>query len=222
PVLVDERFELARMLRVQTVPNINIVDANGILRLAGGISLRQPIAPHSSVTIADYLRDGLAGKGFVTIDQLPPYYPAFELVGKTIFDFSLEDLVSKKRFSLGEKLEPKKLTLLVFWAVTCPHCQKAMPKVNAYYAEHRDRLNLLSIVKNRDEEGRRKTVHFARAHNFRFPVLEDTEQVWENYRVISTPTFFVITPDGRIESAFIDTRKGIAAILDPKIEQLLQ
>ena len=85
PILEDEGFRLGQQLAVSRVPNISLIDKDGILRMANGGSLLQVL--EYKLSLADGIRR-LAETGKIgTYAALTDYSPSVEMVGRTAPDF---------------------------------------------------------------------------------------------------------------------------------------
>ncbi len=118
--------------------------------------------------------------------------------GKKAPDFSLPALDSSdKHFSLSEALKSGPV-LLVFFKVSCPVCQFAMPYVDRIARAYGDKGRVIGI--SQDSAG--DTMRFARQYNVSFRVvLDDTAKykVSNAYGLTNVPSLFYISPDGKIE-----------------------
>ena len=92
PVLEDEEFRLGRLLQVRAVPNITLVDADGVVRLTNGGSLRQSL--EYKIDLEAAIRRAAAGQSVVDYGFLPPYFPVRELEGQACPDFRAPLLAS--------------------------------------------------------------------------------------------------------------------------------
>ena len=81
PVLDDSNFILGQQLRVQSVPNLTIIDKSGKLQMTNGASLLQVIGYEQTVRSAV---ERVAKTGEVgSLGYLDHYYPVNELVGQS-------------------------------------------------------------------------------------------------------------------------------------------
>jgi len=198
PVLMDENFQLGQRLAVQVVPSITMIDASGRLRLANAASLEQDLEYKMKV------KDGLvrlAKSGTVgTYGSLPRYDPAVELVGKKAPDFVAPgtDGIVRKWSTL---LDPRKLNVLIYWSVECPHCRKSLPEINDWVRANGDGINVVSAAKVENEAMKVRTKEFVKLHGFTFPTVLDVDSaIFDAYQVTATPTVFVVLPDGTVEA----------------------
>ena len=90
--------------------------------------------------------------------------------------------------------------VLYFWATWCPACRAdtgSMKKVAAAFKPKG--VQFLSVSLDRDENALRS---FVKENNFEYPVIFDGKG-WDNavaqkFGIVSTPTFIVIDPQGKI------------------------
>ncbi len=221
PVLEDEGFKIGRLIGVRSVPSLSVLDGEGRLRMANAGSLKQPLEYNLDVAAA--LRR-VAGSGQLgTYGSLPTYYPATEMVGRKCPDFEAPIVgggAPKKSSSL---LAPDKVNVLIFWAQDCPHCRKSLPEINAYVKAHPAGINVLTAAKVLNDAGRTQTEEFCKQKGFVFPtVLDQDLSVGQQFMVTSTPTVFIIRPDGVIDSVLFSGETDYAPIFETKKRQLLK
>ena len=94
------------------------------------------------------------------------------------------------------ELVAKGPVVLVFFKVTCPVCQMALPFLERIHAA--GTLPVYGISQDDDEDTR----EFNREFGITFPTLLDTEEsgfpVSDDYRISSVPSMFLVEPDGTI------------------------
>jgi peroxiredoxin len=219
PVLNDEHFNLGRQLRVQSVPNITIIDAQGIFRLTNGASLSQVLEYKMTVetAIRRVVEKGLLG----TYGYLDRYYPVKEMIGKKCPDFKaplLDNGVVQSWYSMFMK---DRLNVLVFWSVDCPHCRKSVPRLNDWLKEQPRKINAIGVVHVANEATKVKTEEFCTQTGFVFPMFMDQDSsIARLYQVDSTPTVLVIRPNGVIDSVMLSSIKDFGKTLEEKLSQL--
>lgn len=112
-------------------------------------------------------------------------------------DFELKTL-DAKRFSLNEELA-RGSVVLVFFKVSCPTCQYALPFYERLHRAYRDKgVALVGISQN----GAKDTAAFNKEFGVTFPVLmDDTSSypVSNAYGLTNVPTIFWIGQDSEIE-----------------------
>lgn len=206
PVLNDDGFRIGQQLRVQSVPNITILDAEGNLRLSNGALLIQELEYNMNVETA--IRR-VAEKGTLgTYGYLARYYAVKEFVGKKCPDFEAPLLSNGSVQSWYSMLSPDKINILIFWSIDCPHCRKLLPEVNQWLKENPGGANVVSAAKVANEAAKIKTREFCEANDIKFPTLVDGESesgVAELFQVTSTPTTLIIRPDGMIASVLLSS-----------------
>jgi peroxiredoxin len=213
PVLDDEGFRIGQQLRVQSVPNITILDAEGNLRLSNGALLSQDL--EYNMTVETAIRR-VAEKGSLgTYGYLARYYPVKELVGKKCPDFEAPLLSNGAVQSWHSMLSPDKVNVLIFWSIDCPHCRKLLPEVSQWLKENPDGVNVVSTAKVVNDAAKTKTREFCEANGIGFPTLVDQETgVGELFHVTSTPTTLIIRPDGVISAVLLSSIQDFGAAIE--------
>jgi len=117
--------------------------------------------------------------------------------GRTAPDFTLKAL-GGKTFSLEEALA-RGPVVLVFFKVSCPTCQYALPFYDRLFQAYKDRhVTLVGVSQNNAEE----TTAFAEEFGITFPMLLDemiSYPVSNAYGLTNVPTIYWIARDGEIE-----------------------
>jgi peroxiredoxin len=111
--------------------------------------------------------------------------------------FELKTMGSKT-FSLADELQ-RGPVVLVFFKVSCPTCQYALPFLERLYNDYGNKeVTLLGISQNDAKD----TAAFARQFGVTFPILLDDQHsypVSKSYGLTNVPTVFWIDADGEIE-----------------------
>jgi peroxiredoxin len=204
PVLDDRGFRIGQKLRVQSVPNITILDRDGILRMTNGATLTQELEYKMNVEGA--IRR-VAEKGTVsTYGFLARYYPVTEMVGKKCPDFQAALLSTDKVQSWYSMLSGDKVNVLVFWSLDCPHCRRELPEINEWLKQNPDGVNVVSVVRAPNDAVKVKTREFIEANGLVFPTLVDPgADVAGLFEITSTPTSVIIRPDGVVDSVLVSS-----------------
>ena len=117
--------------------------------------------------------------------------------GRTAPDFTLDSL-DGKAVSLRETLA-RGPVVLVFFKISCPTCQYALPFYERLFRAYNERqVTLLGVSQNNAED----TAAFATEFGITFPILLDdtiTYPVSNAYGLTNVPTVFWIERDGEIE-----------------------
>jgi thiol-disulfide isomerase/thioredoxin len=221
PVLQDDGFRIGRLLGVRTVPNVSALDREGRLRMSNAGSLKQTL--EYKMDVAGALQR-LASTGQLgTYGSLPTYYPAVEMVGKKCPPFEARLLGSGTLRNSASLLAPDKVNVLIFWADDCPHCRKSLPEINAYLKAHPDGINVVGAAKILNDAAQTQTEEFCKNEGLVFPTLIDQDlKVGALFMVTSTPTIFIIRPDGVIDSVMFSGEVDYGAAFEAKKKQLLK
>ncbi|MBZ5638391.1 MAG: TlpA family protein disulfide reductase [Acidobacteriia bacterium] len=221
PVLQDDGFKIGRLLGVRTVPNVAALDKEGRLRMSNAGSLKQTLEYKMDVAGA-LQRLGSTGQ-LGTYGSLPTYYPAVELVGKKCPQFEAPLLGGGSVRNSSSLLATDKVNVLIFWAQDCPHCRKSLPEINAYLKAHPEGLNVIGAAKIQNEAAQTQTEEFCKAEGLVFPTLIDQDlKIGSQFMVTSTPTIFIIRPDGVIDSVLFSGEINYGAAFEAKKKLLLK
>jgi len=116
--------------------------------------------------------------------------PMPELIGATTW---LNGDVSKDEL-IGEKP-----TLIHFWSISCHLCKEAMPKVNEFRDEYKEKLNVVAVHMPRSENDLNveEIEKVANEHGISQPIIIDNEHkladAFENQYV---PAYYVFDKSG--------------------------
>ncbi len=114
--------------------------------------------------------------------------------------FSLPTPDGAARVSLGELRG--KVVLLDFWATWCPPCLREMPELATLHRDLSPR-GFTVVGVNREPEDLAKVRAFVAEKAFPFPVVVDTDNVGERYRLVSLPMTVLIGRDGTVVRQFM-------------------
>lgn len=141
-----------------------------------------------------WLRKLLGGHGMAALSN-----------GTTAPDISLP-ITNGGQFSLRDALR-KGPVVAVFFKISCPVCQYALPYIERLYkAQGRKNVTLVGISQN----DKRETEMFMKEYGITFPVLlDDTSRypVSNAYGITNVPTTFMIGSDGIIEVSSVSWAK---------------
>lgn len=203
PVLDDEGFRIGQQLRVQSVPNVTVIDRGGRLRLTNGASLSQVLG--YEMDVSKVIRRAAEKGSLGTYGFLDRYYPVNEMIGKKCPDFTAPLLSNKVEQRWSSMLSPEKLNVLIFWSVDCPHCRKTLPEINTWLKTNSEGVNVISAAMVPNDAVRTKTKEYCDLNGFVFPTLIDDAEISMLYQVTATPTILLIRPDGVIDSVLSPT-----------------
>jgi thiol-disulfide isomerase/thioredoxin len=89
-------------------------------------------------------------------------------------------------------------TLVSFWSTTCPACVAELPHLEAAHARFGDRIEILSISRDRSEEAVRAFRRDRHSMPWLHAVVGPDSEVFDSFGVRGTPHTILIAPDGRI------------------------
>lgn len=107
--------------------------------------------------------------------------------------------IQVERWFQGETtLAASRATLLVFWEVWCPHCQREVPALQATYERYKDRgLQVVALTRITRSATPEAVQAFIVDHGLTFPVGKETGEASEAYAVTGIPAAALIV-DGKI------------------------
>ena len=109
-------------------------------------------------------------------------------------DFRLET-IDGKTVVLSEILKDKKV-VLDFWASWCPPCVRAIPELEEFYSENKDKVAVIGINVG---ESKKKVEEFVRRVKTSYPIVLDFKGSVANlYKVRGIPTLVFVNQDGKI------------------------
>jgi thiol-disulfide isomerase/thioredoxin len=214
PVIIDSGLDFALGLKALRVPSFAVIDKGAVLKIRGLRALDAMTV--GGVVLKDALRAAAAGKELPTSDG--------ERVDNTTSLIGLQtpsaDLApaavgsAKSRLSLvGASI--KRPTLVVFWMATCPHCQKEMPKIAAWWRKNKAAVDLVTITRTDSDQIRQRTSEFLTSQQLLdLPVYSSDPQIYAHFKVDGIPTWLMIAPGGTIVAANIGEDESLYAHLD--------
>jgi peroxiredoxin len=126
--------------------------------------------------------------------------------GKAAPEFTLEKMDGGK-FNLGESLN-RGPVLAVFFKISCPVCQFALPYVERLYQAYAGKnVTIVAISQNTKSD----TVQFVREYKLTLPVLLDDTSSYpasNAYGLTNVPTLFWIESDGEIGLSSVGWSRG--------------
>src|SRR5262245_37280767 len=227
PLLMDDLFELSKQLYVTGVPNLALMDAAGSLVISKIKGLEQIVALAPERSKAEQIIRRVAqGSSPEPIRQVPPYYPATELIGRCAPAFTLPDVMSHRDVTFTGRSANGRPTFLVFWSATCKHCQKEIPQLIEYLRARPDAIDVVSVsfIKPDRSDGfshRKVTEAYVRTNGISWPVLDDSSGYADDlYGVVSTPTTFLISAGGEILDLWLYPHESLAPVIDAELPRL--
>lgn len=101
----------------------------------------------------------------------------------------------------SSELIGEKPTLIHFWSVSCHLCKEAMPQVNQFRDDYKDKLNVVAVHMPRSEEDLdlEQIKAVAAEHGINQPIFVDSEHkladAFENQYV---PAYYVFDREGKL------------------------
>jgi peroxiredoxin len=204
PVLLDQQLSMGQMIKAQFLPAFYGVSASGQENVAGFGSLLDLTADGKTLEMVL----AQAQKDLPLIRPAPIKEPA---VNDFAPDFTLPDLkgtpVRLSSFRGGKNV------LLIFWSAYCPHCQKELPRIQAYLKARRFPYTAISVTRVVGVEDRAVTEGFVRDEGIEFPVLVDGGQVLAKYQVKGIPEWMILDPQGKIITIQTGEKPGLEGLL---------
>ena len=109
-------------------------------------------------------------------------------------EFKLKDLAAKE---LTLEAFRGKVVLLNFWATWCGPCRAEIPELIALQNRYKDRLQIIGLVVDDDDENEIRKVIDTEGINY--PVaLADPDTRFAYGGIAALPTVFVVSPEGRV------------------------
>jgi cytochrome oxidase Cu insertion factor (SCO1/SenC/PrrC family) len=113
-----------------------------------------------------------------------------------------------------------KATVVVFFFPTCQYCNAAFPEVQKIYDAYKDRgLSMVWINVVPDEE--KLIAAWRAAHGYTVPVLLGGRSVQNDYKLVMTPTHYLLDPRGKVLSKYAGYTAGDEKTLERDIQQAL-
>ena len=119
--------------------------------------------------------------------------------GDMMVDFELYDYDDKPHH-LNEFLGKGKYTILEFSGIGCGACRMARPHLEKFYKQNKDKVEMITISEDKLSEWKKKPLGEVSWHEWNDHNL--AANIRKKYEVQGIPTFFVITPDGKIVKKF--------------------
>jgi peroxiredoxin len=113
-----------------------------------------------------------------------------------------------RKFSLKEERK-KGPVVAVFYKVSCPVCQMALPYLDRIFKAYAQRGAFTFVGVSQDNAA--DTQAFSRQYNITFPVLLDPVgkyPVSNAYKLTTVPSTFLISPEGEIDFATVSWSKA--------------
>ena len=131
--------------------------------------------------------------------------------------FKMKTLEGEQK-SLSEVLG--KATLVVFFFPTCPFCNAAFPEIQELNDAYKERgLSMVWINVVPDEE--KLIAGWRTKHGYTVPVLVGGRSVQNDYKLVMTPTHYLLDSQGKVISRHAGYKPGDEKDLEREIQQAL-
>lgn len=100
-----------------------------------------------------------------------------------------------------DELIGEKPTLIHFWSVSCHLCKEAMPQVNAFRDQYKDRLNVVAVHMPRSEDDLdvEKVKEVAKEYNITQPIAVDNQhKITDAFENKYVPAYYVFDKEGKL------------------------
>lgn len=100
-----------------------------------------------------------------------------------------------------EELVGEKPALIHFWSISCHLCKVAMPQINQFYDDYRDKLNVVSVHMPRSENDLNieEIKEVAAQHGISQPIFIDSNlKITEAFQNQYVPAYYVFDKDGKL------------------------
>jgi thiol-disulfide isomerase/thioredoxin len=114
-----------------------------------------------------------------------------------------------------------KATFIEFVFEWCPHCRNMAPIVEKLHERYGGKVEFITVAGGYRATPE-KTAEFIKKYGISWTVVYDQQmQVFKEYGVTGTPTYFVISPDGTIFTRAVgeQTYEYLSLILDKALER---
>lgn len=117
-------------------------------------------------------------------------------VGDTMIDFELYDY-DDNLHHLNEFVGKNKYTILEFSGISCGPCQAAKPMLERLNKQYKDKFEMVTISIDHEKLWKKKPVGEVGWHEWNDH--KQAKEIMKAYGVYGIPTFFIISPFGKIE-----------------------
>jgi len=113
-----------------------------------------------------------------------------------------------------------KATLVVFFFPTCPYCNAAFPEMQKLYDSYKEQgLAMVWINVVQDEE--RLIPAWRTKHGYTVPILLGGRSVQNDYKLVQTPTHYLLDSKGKVLSRHDGYRAGDEKGLERAIQEAI-
>ena len=115
-----------------------------------------------------------------------------------------------------------KISLILFFSVTCPDCQKLFPSIEDIYEEYKNNDKFIFVAISR-AEGESVVSKFMNEKGYTFPYSpQETRDVYSLFAPSIVPRVYISNSDGIVEQIFIDNPLATHEQMKSKIDELIE
>lgn len=105
------------------------------------------------------------------------------------------EAIDGEKVVLSDILKQRK-AILLFWTTWCPYCRKELSRMNKFYTENKEKVQVVGID---IQENKSRVEKFIRDMKISLPIVIDSDgNIARTYQVIGIPTIIVIDIDSKI------------------------
>ncbi|HET7627907.1 MAG TPA: TlpA disulfide reductase family protein [Bacillales bacterium] len=122
-----------------------------------------------------------------------------------------------------EELVGEKPTLIHFWSISCHLCKEAMPKVNEFRDEYKDRLNVVAVHMPRSpkELDVDEIKEVADEHGLTQPIFVDNDhKLTDAFQNEYVPAYYVFDAEGQLRH--FQAGEGGMKMLTKRVNRVLE
>jgi peroxiredoxin len=121
--------------------------------------------------------------------------------GKPAPDFTLPT-IEKKQVALNALTKSNKAVIVNFWGYYCGPCREELPHLNALLMKYKAKGLAVVAISQDEKEDYPLIVDYWKKNKFAIVSAVDGESVYKAYKVVGTPTNYVIGKEGKVLAAF--------------------
>jgi Uncharacterized protein SCO1/SenC/PrrC, involved in biogenesis of respiratory and photosynthetic systems len=139
-------------------------------------------------------------------------------VGDELPDFSVK---LKSGEVINKKSLDGKVSLILFFSITCPDCQALFPSIERIYEEYKDNDKFVFLAISR-AEGEDKVGPFMNEKGYTFPYSpQETRDVYSLFAPSIVPRVYISNDECIVEEIFIDNPLATYEEMKNKIDELM-
>jgi methylamine dehydrogenase accessory protein MauD len=201
---------LAGLSAAQVVGLVVGMAVLGVLAIQGLLLLNLLRQNGRLLMRVETLEEELGGGAATSPDGSVAAQPSVGLpIGSTAPDFELPDLRGEM-LTLASLRASGKPVMLLFTDPNCGSCTAMLPKIRRWQKEHAEELTISLVSQGTVEENRAKRTE----HGLRSILIQQDEEVSEDYEVGAMPSAVLVRSDGTIGSRVFEGPDAISALLE--------